>query len=63
MCIAFSHEPLCSDARNGCRWRLDYFCVSRRLLDRILDTTVREEVYGPSDHCPMTLFTHLKLES
>ena len=43
----------------GCRaknvgWRLDYFLVSTRLLPRLADNIVRDQVFG-SDHCPITL--------
>jgi len=43
----------------GCRakgvgWRLDYFLVSRRLLERVEECHVRGQVFG-SDHCPITL--------
>jgi len=43
----------------GCRaknvgWRLDYFLVSTRLLPKLADSIVRDQVFG-SDHCPITL--------
>ena len=33
-------------------WRIDYFCVSERLLPKIVDTFIRSEILG-SDHCPV----------
>ncbi len=33
-------------------WRIDYFCVSKRLNDRIKDAFIRPEIMG-SDHCPV----------
>ncbi|GJQ81879.1 putative endonuclease/Exonuclease/phosphatase family [Trypoxylus dichotomus] len=39
-------------------WRLDYFIVSKRFLDRICDNVIRTNVYG-SDHCPITLFLNV----
>ncbi|XP_026747439.1 DNA-(apurinic or apyrimidinic site) lyase [Trichoplusia ni] len=47
-----------SRARNV-GWRLDYFIMSERLLPALCDNVIREKVYG-SDHCPLTLFLHLR---
>ena len=38
--------------KNNAGWRIDYFLVSDRLKDRILETPIYNEVYG-SDHCPV----------
>lgn len=35
-------------------WRIDYFCVSERLKDRLLDAKIHNDVFG-SDHCPVEL--------
>jgi len=35
-------------------WRLDYFIVSRMLMDKISSVTILSEYYG-SDHCPIQL--------
>lgn len=35
-------------------WRIDYFCVSECLKDRLLGATIHTEVMG-SDHCPVEL--------
>jgi exodeoxyribonuclease-3 len=35
-------------------WRLDYFLVSERLLTRIQDIVIHDDVLG-SDHCPVSL--------
>ena len=35
-------------------WRIDYFCVSESLKDRLEDAAILTEVYG-SDHCPVML--------
>ena len=35
-------------------WRLDYFLVSKGLMDRVKDVQIHAEVMG-SDHCPVTL--------
>ena len=39
---------------NNTGWRIDYFCVSERLLNRVKDAGIRSEVLG-SDHCPVEL--------
>ena len=44
-----------SNARaNNAGWRIDYFLVSDRLIDRIEAAPIYNEVYG-SDHCPVGL--------
>lgn len=35
-------------------WRLDYFCVSEPLMDRVKSSTILKDVMG-SDHCPIQL--------
>ena len=35
-------------------WRIDYFCVSKALADRLLGTSIHNEIFG-SDHCPVEL--------
>lgn len=35
-------------------WRIDYFCVSERLKDKLADAAIHTEVMG-SDHCPVEL--------
>ena len=35
-------------------WRIDYFCVSRRMLPNVLSAGIRPEITG-SDHCPIEL--------
>ena len=35
-------------------WRIDYFIVSERLRENIVDSTIWPEVTG-SDHCPVVL--------
>ena len=35
-------------------WRIDYFCVSECLKDRLVDAKILAEVMG-SDHCPVVL--------
>ena len=39
---------------NNAGWRIDYFIVSQRLVDRIAEAAIRTEVQG-SDHCPVVL--------
>lgn len=35
-------------------WRIDYFCASKELSDRLLDAKIHMEIMG-SDHCPVEL--------
>lgn len=35
-------------------WRIDYFCVSECLKDRLVDARIHTEITG-SDHCPVEL--------
>lgn len=35
-------------------WRIDYFCVSESLKDRLAETKIHTEILG-SDHCPVEL--------
>ena len=40
--------------KNNAGWRIDYFIVSDRLRERIIDSRIHTDVYG-SDHCPVEL--------
>ena len=46
--------------QNNIGWRLDYFLISDKLLDKLCDNQIRSEVMG-SDHCPIVLFIALSL--
>lgn len=35
-------------------WRIDYFCASHSMRDRLRDAAICSEIYG-SDHCPVEL--------
>ena len=35
-------------------WRIDYFCASERLKDRLYGASIHTEIFG-SDHCPVEL--------
>lgn len=39
---------------NNAGWRIDYFLVSDRIKDRVLDHRIHSQVFG-SDHCPVEL--------
>ena len=39
---------------NNAGWRIDYFCTSKALEDRLVDAKIHTEVFG-SDHCPVEL--------
>jgi exodeoxyribonuclease-3 len=40
--------------QNNAGWRIDYFCVSKFLEDKIHDAIIHSDVMG-SDHCPVEL--------
>lgn len=43
------------NARNkNAGWRIDYFCVSQSLKERLVDAVIHPQVMG-SDHCPVEL--------
>uniref|UniRef100_A0A6B2G681 DNA repair nuclease/redox regulator APEX1 n=1 Tax=Myxobolus squamalis TaxID=59785 RepID=A0A6B2G681_MYXSQ len=47
-----------SNARaNNTGWRLDYFVISKRKIDSVVNCVIRPDVTG-SDHCPVVLFTN-----
>ena len=35
-------------------WRIDYFIVSDRLMERVADAEILNDIFG-SDHCPVAL--------
>jgi exodeoxyribonuclease-3 len=39
---------------NNAGWRIDYFVVSSRLMNRVVDSKIHNEIKG-SDHCPVEL--------
>ena len=41
---------------NNAGWRIDYFLVSERLMDKVIDSLILSDVFG-SDHCPVALLT------
>ncbi len=40
--------------KNNTGWRIDYFIVSNKIKDKILQATIYDEVLG-SDHCPVAV--------
>lgn len=40
--------------KNNAGWRIDYFLVSERLIDKIKDARIHADILG-SDHCPVGL--------
>lgn len=40
--------------KNNAGWRIDYFCVSNELKDRLVSSDIHTQVMG-SDHCPVEL--------
>ena len=52
---AYSWWSYRSNARaNNTGWRIDYFVVSRRLMEKVQDAFIEDTVMG-SDHCPVGL--------
>lgn len=39
---------------NNAGWRIDYFCVSKMLENRLVSADIHKEIFG-SDHCPVEL--------
>jgi len=39
-------------------WRIDYFLVSKKLIDKIKDVIIHDDIYG-SDHAPVSLIIDL----
>lgn len=35
-------------------WRIDYFLISERLTERVVDAAIESNIFG-SDHCPVTM--------
>lgn len=44
--------------KNNAGWRIDYFIISDRLKDKIVDAKIHAEILG-SDHCPVELEINL----
>jgi exodeoxyribonuclease-3 len=44
---------------NNAGWRIDYFVVSNRIVEKIKDVVILKEVTG-SDHCPVRLEIDLR---
>ncbi|KAF9025816.1 hypothetical protein BDZ89DRAFT_953468 [Hymenopellis radicata] len=39
----------------GIGWRLDFFVLSERLVERVKMCEIRSEIWGASDHCPLVM--------
>jgi len=48
----WSYSPGVRERNVG--WRIDYFLVSNRFMDKVSDAKIYAEIYG-SDHCPVSL--------
>ena len=54
---AYSWWSYLGNARaNNSGWRIDYFIVSERFIDRVEDSQILSDVLG-SDHCPVLITT------
>ncbi|XP_066262658.1 exodeoxyribonuclease isoform X2 [Euwallacea similis] len=53
---AYTFWSYMSQARSkNIGWRLDYFIVSQRLMPKVCDSIIKNDVFG-SDHCPISVF-------
>ena len=43
---------------NNAGWRIDYFVVSKSIIDDVTDTHIYTDIYG-SDHCPISIDINL----
>ncbi|NLC96490.1 MAG: exodeoxyribonuclease III [Erysipelotrichaceae bacterium] len=43
---------------NNAGWRIDYFLVSNRIMEKVIDAKIYNEIFG-SDHCPVSLEINL----
>ena len=39
---------------NNTGWRIDYFCISESLKDKLISATIHDQTHG-SDHCPVEI--------
>lgn len=44
--------------KNNAGWRIDYFIVSDRIKDKIVESKIHSEIFG-SDHCPVELLIEI----
>jgi len=55
--VAYSWWSYRSKARErNAGWRIDYFLVSKRLMPKVKDSLIQDNIFG-SDHCPVQLKT------
>ena len=45
---------------NNAGWRIDYFVVSEKLIDKVKDSLIYQDIYG-SDHCPVGIILEKEL--
>ncbi len=44
--------------KNNAGWRIDYFCTSERLKDKLVSADIHADILG-SDHCPVELIINI----
>ncbi|CAO3591995.1 unnamed protein product [Absidia cylindrospora] len=49
----YSYRFRCREKLIG--WRLDYFCLTPDLLPKMINSTIRHDLWGASDHVPIVL--------
>ena len=45
--------------KNNVGWRIDYFLVSKEIIDKISNPIIYKDILG-SDHCPVGIDLNLK---
>ncbi len=49
---------MCNAWKNNAGWRIDYFCVSESMKERLVLAAIHPEIFG-SDHCPVEVVLNL----
>lgn len=44
--------------KNNAGWRIDYFCVSENMKEKLVSAAIHPEIFG-SDHCPVEVVLNL----
>uniref|UniRef100_A0A914LFH4 DNA-(apurinic or apyrimidinic site) endonuclease n=1 Tax=Meloidogyne incognita TaxID=6306 RepID=A0A914LFH4_MELIC len=55
---AFFRSYIGSRRARNIGWRLDYFVISERLLEKVIECEIHSDITGSahgSDHCPLSL--------
>jgi len=56
--LKFSRSYIGTRRAKNIGWRLDYFVISERLLEKVVECEIHSDITGSahgSDHCPLSL--------